>query len=135
MAEEHKGGQNRRCLVEDVPAAADCDDHRVGPAGGDGNRDQDHHVQGPRFEGAHGSVEEDPARVADHGEAKDQLEDVIAHSEWSRNAKMQDLASNRRPQQDRHRKDRGDEKAIAHVLDHRLHRHVGVTAVAHHLTR
>ncbi len=93
VAEEHKGAQHGRRLVEDVPAAPERDYDRVGPAGRDGDRDQDHHVQRPRSQSAHGSVEEDPARVRDHGHAQDQLEDVVAETKWSRNSEVQDLAA------------------------------------------
>ena len=45
---------------------------------------------------------------------------------------MQDLAANRRPEQDRHGQNRCDEEAVAHVLNHGSHRHFGMTAMAHH---
>ena len=93
VAKEHKGGQNRRCLVEDVAAAAESHDHRVGPAGGDGHCDQDHHVQGSRSQGAHGSVEKDPAGVPNHGQAQDQLEDIVAQTKGCRDGEVQDLAA------------------------------------------
>ena len=103
MAQEHESAQNCRRLVEDVSPAAKSDDYRVGPASGDGDRNQDHHVEGSCSQGAHRSVEEDPARIPDHGQAEDQLEDVIPDSERSGDLEMQDLAANRRPEQDRHR--------------------------------
>jgi len=46
---------------------------------------------------------------------------------------VQDIAADRRPQQDRDGEQRGHQEPVAHVADHRVHRHAGRTAVTHHL--
>ena len=61
VAQEHKSGQDRGRLVEDVSATAEGDDDRVRPAGRDGDRYQHHHVQRPRAQRSNGAREEEPA--------------------------------------------------------------------------
>ncbi len=123
VPQQHERGEHGSRFVEDVPAAGERDDEGVGPAGADGDRDQNHHVQRPGAQRPYRSVEEDPRRPEDHREAEDQLEHVVAQPERRGHVEAQDVAADRRPQQDRDREERRDQETVAHVSDHRRHRH------------
>ncbi len=83
-AEQDKGGQHRGRLVEDIAPAGERDHQRIGPAGADGDCDQDHHVERPGSQGSHGTVKEDPGGVADDGQTQEELPDIVTKAEWSR---------------------------------------------------
>ena len=80
-----------------------------------------------------GPVEEDPRRVEHHRQAQQEGEDVVAQPERRRHREPEHVAAHGRPQHDRDRQHQRHEESVAHVADHLIHRHSGVTAVAHHL--
>ena len=119
VAEQHERGQHAGRLVEHLAATGEGHADRVEPAGADRDRDQDHHVERPRPQRPHRADEEDRARIEDHRQAQQERPHVVAQPERRRDVEAEDVATDRRPQHDRDREERGDQEAVAHVGDHR----------------
>src|SRR6058998_3413620 len=100
MAEQHERRKDTRSLVEDIAATSESDRHRADPARTDRDCDQHHHVEGPVAKSSNGAVEEDPARIEDHRQAQDKLEDVVAKPEWRSHIEVKNVAPDARPEQD-----------------------------------
>ena len=102
VTEQYKGSEDCGRFVEHITTAADGDHQRVEPTGTYANRDEHHHVEGFVAKRSNCAVEKDPRRVEDDRQTEDQLKDIVAETEWRRKLETKHLASNLRPQQDRH---------------------------------
>jgi hypothetical protein len=133
VAQQHERGQDAGGLVEHLATTGQGDHQRVQPAGTNRDRHQHHHVQGPSPQRRHCTAEEDRAGVEDHRQAEQQRPDVVAQPERGRQLEPEHVTADRGPQHDRDGEQGGDQEPVAHVGDHRRHRHGAVAAVAHYL--
>jgi hypothetical protein len=95
VTEQDKGGEHGGRLVEGVTAAGEGHHQRVKPSRADRDRDQHHHVEGPRPQRPHGAVEEDPGRVKHHRQAQQQQPDIVAQAERRGNGETKHVAADR----------------------------------------
>jgi hypothetical protein len=130
VPEEDEGGEEGGRLVEDLAFDEERRGDGIRPPGPDRDRDEDHHVERAGAEREPGAAEEDPRGVEDHRQAEQELPQLLGDPARRRRCRAEEALSERRPERDRDREGDGDEETVAHVGDHRGHRHAGVAAVA-----
>ena len=129
VAEQDERGEEGGRLVEHLAVDPEGHGDRVRPAGADGDRDEDHHVQRAVAQRLGRAAEEDGGRVEDDRQAEQQLEDVGREAEGDRQLPAEESRAHGRPEHDGHGQHRRDDEPVAQVAGHGRHGHAAVAGV------